>query len=584
MSTRLAICFLRGLCAGAALLLLQACSHTAGTMSGTQRSTAFGPVSGTDDRAATGTYSWKGVPFAKAPVGPLRWRAPVDPERWTTARRATDFGPACVQTGRLYGPGLNNRYDASIGATLGQTLGSEDCLTLNIWEPAARSAGPRPVIVWVYGGSNITGYTADPVYDGAHLARTADAVVVSVNYRLGIFGFLNLAQLKPGVAADDSGNFALLDLVKALEFVQKNIASFGGDPTRVTLMGESAGAVNVYALMTSPMLSGRSPQLFHRVVALSGGLSTAATLAPGSIPGVLPSSVWATRGQALLAHSLIADGTVPDEAAAKAYLAARTPQQIAEYLRGKSPDALLTIVRTRLAPLGMAASNPIPDGTVVSTDPIASVRAGRYVKVPVLAGSTRDETKLFPGLFALRPSLGGASGRLIDDARVFSIAYKQDPEGPPTTRIEDWIPAQYLPVNTPVTGFNARAQELNRIWFMAIRDDMLNALQTRQSSIWLYQFDWDELPRPFDDIFGAAHAFDLPFVFGNFGPSLFANISFTKANRPGRLALSEAMMKSLGAFAHSGDPNHPALGTAWRPWPSRIVFDATPEAARISAR
>ncbi|MGK6306536.1 carboxylesterase/lipase family protein [Variovorax sp. DT-64] len=553
-------------------------------MSATQRSTAFGPVSGTDDRATTGTYSWKGVPFAKAPVGPLRWRAPVDPEPWTTARRATDFGPACVQTGRLYGPGLNNRYDATIGATLGQTLGSEDCLTLNIWEPAARSAAPRPVIVWVYGGSNITGYTADPVYDGAHLARTADAVVVSVNYRLGIFGFLNLAQLKPGVPADDSGNFALLDLVKALEFVQKNIASFGGDPGRVTLMGESAGAVNVYALMTSPMLSGRSPQLFHRVVALSGGLSTAATLPPGSIPGVLPASVWATRGQALLAHSLIADGMVPDEAAARAYLASRTPQQIAEYLRGKSPDALLTTVRTRLAPLGMSASNPIPDGTVVATDPIASVRAGRYVKVPVLAGSTRDETKLFPGLFALRPSLGGVSGRLIDDARVFSIAQSHDPEGPPTTRTEDWIPAQYLPVDTPGTGFNARAQELNRIWFMAIRDDMLNALQSQQSSIWLYQFDWDELPKPFDDIFGAAHAFDLPFVFGNFGPSLFANISFTKANRPGRMALSEAMMKSLGAFAQSGDPNHPALGTAWRPWPSRIVFDATPEAARISTR
>jgi para-nitrobenzyl esterase len=582
--TRLAIRVVRGLCMSAALLLLQACSHTAATMSATQRGTAFGPVIGTDDRAATGTYSWKGVPFAKPPIGSLRWRAPVDPEPWTTARRATDFGSACVQTGRLYGPGLNNRYDATIGATLGQTLGSEDCLTLNIWEPAAGSARPRPVIVWVYGGSNITGYTADPVYDGAHLARTADAVVVSVNYRLGIFGFLNLAQLKPGVPADDSGNFALLDLVKALEFVQKNIASFGGDPGRVTLMGESAGAVNVYALMTSPMLSGKSPQLFHRVVALSGGLSTAATLPPGSIPGVLPSSVWATRGQALLAHSLIADGMVPDEAAAKAYLAGRTPQQIAEYLRGKSPDALLTTVRTRLAPLGMSASNPIPDGTVVATDPIAGVRAGRYVRVPVLAGSTRDETKLFPGLLALRPSLGGVSGRLIDDARVFSIAHKYDPEGPPTMRIEDWIPAQYLPVDTPGTGFNARAQELNRIWFTAIRDDMLNALQTQQSSIWLYQFDWDELPRPFDDIFGAAHAFDLPFIFGNFGPSLFANISFTKANRPGRVALSEAMMKSLGAFAHRGDPNHPALGTAWRPWPSRILFDATPEAARISAR
>lgn len=575
---------LRRLCLPAALMLLQACSHTPNTAPTTQRMTAFGPVIGADDSATTGTYSWKGVPFARAPVGALRWKAPVDPEPWASARRTTTFGAPCVQTGRLYGPGLNNRYDATIGATLGQTLGSEDCLSLNIWQPSAPSAAQRPVIVWVYGGSNITGYTGDPVYDGAHLARTADAVVVSVNYRLGIFGFLNLAQLKPGNPLDDSGNFALLDLVKGLEFVQKNIARFGGDPGRVTLMGESAGAVNVYALMTSPMLAGRAPQLFHRVVALSGGLSTAATLPAGSIPGVLPQAVWATRGQALLTHSLVADGSAANEAAARAYLASRTPQQIADYLRSQSPDALLTTVRTRLAPLGMAASNPIPDGTVVASDPIAGVRAGRYVQVPVLAGSTRDETKLFPGLFALRPDLGGASGRLIDDARVFTMAYNYNPEGPPATRVEDWIPAQYLPVDKPVTGFNARAQALNRIWFMAIRDDMLNALQTRQSSIWLYQFDWDKLPKPFDDIFGAAHASDLPFVFGNFGPSLFANFSYTRANQPGRLALSHAMMKSLGAFARNGDPNDPALGTAWRSWPSRIVFDATPQEARIFAK
>ncbi|TWO68992.1 carboxylesterase family protein [Caenimonas sedimenti] len=570
-------------CAVALLALLQACAHPVNTGPGTQRNTSHGPVLGVED-AGTATISWKGVPFARPPVGALRWKAPVDPEPWSAPRQASAFGPACVQTGRLYGPGLNNRYDETIGATLGQTLGSEDCLYLNVWAPATRSAAPRPVIVWVYGGSNITGHTADPVYDGANLARAADAVVVSVNYRLGIFGFLELAELKTGNAADDSGNFALLDLIKSLEFVQKNIAGFGGDPARVTLMGESAGAVNVYALMTSPMLASRTPQLFHRVIALSGGLSTAATLPPGSIPGVLPRSVWATRGQALLTHSLIADGTATDEAAAKANLARRSPQQIADDVRSKSPDALLTTVRTRLTPLGMSASNPIPDGTVVATDPIAAIRAGRYVKVPVLAGSTRDETKLFPQLFAIRPDLGGASGRLIDDARLFAIVHKYDPEGPPATRVEDWIPARYLPVDQPATGFNARARELNRVWFAAIRDDMLNALRTQQAAVWHYDFEWDELPPPFDTIFGAAHSFDLPFVFGNFGPSLYANVSFTRANQPGRLALSNAMMASVSAFARAGDPNHPGLGAAWQPWPRRIVFDATPAAARISAR
>jgi para-nitrobenzyl esterase len=569
-------------CTLALLMSLQACAQLPGRAPALQRDTAFGPVLGADDTASSGTLAWKGVPFAKPPVGDLRWKAPVDPQPWTTVRPATAFASACKQAGRLYGPGLNNRYDATIGTTLGQPLGSEDCLYLNIWQPAAHAAAPRPVIVWVHGGSNITGYTADPVYDGANLARTADAVVVSVNYRLGIFGFLDLPQLKTGDAAGDSGNFALLDMVKALEFVQGNIASFGGDPNRVTLMGESAGAVDVYALLTSPMLVQRQPALFQRLVALSGGISSAATLPAGSFPVIRPRAVLAARGDALLAESLVADGTAADAPAAKAFIGTHTPKQIADYLRGTSADALLTTVRTRLGPRGMAASNPIPDGWVVASDPIAGIRAGHYVKVPVLAGNTRDEAKLFPSLFAVRPDLGGASGRLLDDAAVFAIASRYDPQGPPTTSIAQWIPARYLPVDAQGTGFNARSDKLTRIWFGAIGNDVLNALRSQQPGVWHYRFDWDELPAPFDVIYGAAHSFDLPFVFGNFGPSLYAGISFTNANRPGRLALSNAMMKSLGAFARRGDPNDAALGTTWAAWPSRIVFDAGPQAARIS--
>lgn len=567
---------------------LAGCATTSGdapvTQRVTQRNTTHGPVLGIDDAQATGTHQWKGLPFAAPPVGERRWRAPADPGAWRTVRSAQAFAPACVQTGRLYGPGLNNRYDATIGSTLGQTLGSEDCLYLNIWQPAAASSRPRPVIVWVHGGSNITGYAADPVYDGAALARTADAVVVSVQYRLGIFGFLDLDALKTGQPDEDSGNFALLDIVKALGYVQANIAQFGGDPAQVTLMGESAGAVNVYALLASPMLAQRQPQLFHRVIALSGGISSAATLPPGSIAGVLPRSVWRQRGQGLLEHSLIADGSAKDEAAAKATVASRQPQDLAKYLRTRSADELLTTVQKRLVPARLAGSNPIPDGHVVAADPIAAIRAGRYVKGPVLAGNTRDETKLFPTLLAIRPSLGGVSGRLIDDAAVFRIAHTYDPEAAPTTRVENWIPKSLLPTDAPGTGFDARSRELDRIWFGAIRDDVLSALRSQQPQVWHYRFDWDELPAPFDQIFGAAHAFDLPFVFGNFGPSLFANISYTRANRPGREALSMAMMKSLGAFAHHGDPNHPGLVTTWPQWPASLVFDADRQRVRIGVK
>lgn len=564
---------------------LPGCAHHAGSRQDlpvTLRDTPYGPVQGLDDSAATGTWQWKGIPYAAAPVGELRWRAPRDPKPWRTVRDATRFAPACVQTGRLYGPGLNNRHDETIGATLGKTVGSEDCLHLNIWQPSAPSPRPRPVIVWVHGGSNITGYAADPVYDGAHLARTADAVVVSLQYRLGIFGFLDLDVLKTGDALDDSGNFALLDIVKALEFVRDGIAAFGGDPQRVTLMGESAGAVNVYALLTSPMLVERPTPLFHRVIALSGGISSAATLPPGAVPGILPRAVWRRRGAGLLAHALAADGQVPDAAAATAYVTGRPAAALAAWLRRQSADTLLSVVQTRLVPAGLSGANPIPDGHVVATDPIAAIRAGRYVPVPVLAGNTRDETRLFPALLALRPAFGGISGRLLDDAAVFRLVHRYDPEAPPATRIEDWIPPAYLPVDAPGTGFHARARELDRLWFSAIRDDVLNALRSRQAAVWHYRFDWDELPPPFDQIYGAAHAFDLPFVFGNFGPSLYANISFTRANEPGRLALSRVMMQALGAFAHHGDPRHPALGTDWPHWPASLRFDADRERTRIT--
>lgn len=202
----------------------------------------------------------------------------------------------------------------------------------------------------------------------------------------------------------------------------------------------------------------------------------------------------------------------------------------------------------------------------------------------MLAGHARDETKLFPQLFALSPALGGTSGRLLDDGAVFSLAARYDPEAPPQTTLAQWIPPAYLPVDAPGTGFDARARQLDALWFSAIRDDMLNALRTRQDAVWAYEFEWDRLPPPLDRIFGAAHTFDLPFVFGNFGPSLYSRFMFTRANAPGRQALSEAMMRSVGAFARRGDPNDAGLGATWGAWPSRLVFDADLQRAAIRAR
>ncbi len=440
------------------------------------------------------------------------------------------------------------------------------------------------MIVFVHGGSNVSGYTADPVYDGAALAKTANAVVVTVNYRLGIFGWLDLPQLKGGSAADDSGNFAILDGVKALQFVNRNIAGFGGNPGNVTLAGQSAGAIDVYALMVSPLVVGASPQLFHRVMALSGGLSLPSNLPAGSLATMNPRSTYQAQGSALLQQMLVADGKATDAASAQAFVATQTDAQIADYLRSKPPSALLGVLLGRLAALGLAGSGPIPEGTVVPTDAIAAINGGRYVKVPVLAGNARDEAKLFPTFLALSPAFGGKSGRLVSDATLFSTQFSYQPDAPPTVTVEQWIPADFLPVTAPVTGFNARTDLLNSVFFIASRDSILPALKAQQPGVWYYRFDWDEEPAPWNDIYGAAHLFDLPFVFGNFGPSAFSNVIASSANRPGRLALSDAMMKSVGAFARNGDPNHAALGVTWPVWPGKLIFDATKTDKAISVQ
>ncbi|HKB53489.1 MAG TPA: carboxylesterase family protein, partial [Ramlibacter sp.] len=340
------------LAAGVVAMSLGACG---GSDDPTVRTTSYGMVQGSWD-AGTDILSWKGIPFAQPPVGALRWKAPVQPAPWTGTLATQRFGNACIQNGRIYGPGADNTYDGTIATTLNTPVGSEDCLTLNIWRPGPGVSG-LPVIVFVYGGSDISGYSADPVYDGAALAKSANAVVVTTNYRVGPLGFFNLAQLKTGDAADDSGNFALLDIIQALKFVQANATVFGGDPGNVTLMGQSAGAINAWALMTSPLAAG----LFHRLVPLSGGISLAGDLPAGNLPTLNPATTYLAQGNALLLKLLIADGTAADAASAQAWVTSKSAAEVAAYMRGKDAKVILS---TLLA-AGLTGSGPIPDGSVI---------------------------------------------------------------------------------------------------------------------------------------------------------------------------------------------------------------------------
>ena len=530
--------------------LLTSCSGGNGNSdAATARTTTYGSVDGSVD-PTTRTVSWKGVPYAKAPVGELRWKAPVEPAPWTTTLATKAFGRSCSSFGSLYGPGLNDAWDATVGQTIGTTaVGSEDCLTLNIWRPNNDEKN-LPVVLFVHGGSNTTGYSADPAFLGANLAGSRNVVFVNMNYRLGVFGFLNMAQLKTGEPLSDSGNFALLDLMQALKFVKANIAAFGGDPNNMTFTGQSAGSGNVWSLIVSPKAAG----LFEKAVPMSGGIN-------------MPRPAGDFSGANDLYYNLLINaGRATDVASAQAYATTQTPAQVASFMRSVPGPTLMTVAATN----GLNRGGPFGDGAVFPADPFAAIAAGIYNKVAMVSGNTRDEGKLFTPLN-------------VTQAQIFPILfnYNADSTPPPTVTIADIIRPANLPVTAPVTGYNAVAAGSPVVQGVAAATG-LNALKAKQENLWGYRFDWDEEPAPWNDVYGAAHVFDVPFWLGNFERSVFGGVIVSKANASGRLALSDAMMNSLVAFARTGNPNDPKLGVTWPMWPSLLVLDASKTEKTIS--
>ncbi|MNK92279.1 Para-nitrobenzyl esterase [compost metagenome] len=317
--------------------------------------------------------------------------------------------------------------------------------------------------------------------------------------------------------------------------------------------------------------------LFHKAFEMSGGISLKTNLPPGTLPTLQPASASLTQGQTILEKLLVADGTVADEAAAKVYIGTRSPAQIAEYLRAQEGGALLT----KVTAAGQGNVAPIPDGTVLPADPIGAIAADKYVKVPMLAGNTRDEGKLFASLLG---TIGfPTSGWIVTDAPRFSMMFNFNPDAAPTLTVNHIIDPFYLPVDKAGTGYNAATALITKGLFEANRDNLLNTMKTRQSNIWHYRLDWSQEAAPWNDVYGASHAFDLPFVFGNFEGSLLSNVMGGKANEKGRVALSKAVMASVGAFMRNGDPNTPELGATWGTWPSQLLLDATPTATKITA-
>ena len=309
---------------------------------------------------------FKGVPYAAAPVGDLRWRAPEPYRAETAIREAHEFAPPCPQPDGEHG---NVSWYWDVAEGFGQTqdvvppMGdtSEDCLYLNIWSSNWRGRARQPVMVWIHGGSNHTGWSHEWLYQGASLARRG-VVVVSINYRLGEFGFLAHPALTEDSPRRSSGNYGLLDQIAALRWVRDHIEDFGGDPERVTIFGESAGGANVGYLMASPEATG----LFHRAISQSGGyqMNDSRTL-----------EFEEARGRQL-ARALRVEGQTDVAAALRAL-------SVQEILQASALFA------------DEVDYGPNVDGWVLPDTPAAIFASGRQNDVPLIIGANANEWSMY---------------------------------------------------------------------------------------------------------------------------------------------------------------------------------------------
>jgi para-nitrobenzyl esterase len=446
-----------------------------------------------------GVLAFRGIPYARPPVGAGRFCAPLREEPWGGVRSAGDFGPSAPQRPlALPLPGMD------VGAC------DEDCLFLNVATPAA-DGGRRPVLVWIHGGGFVIGSGSQPLYDGAVLARRGDVVVVTINYRLGPLGFLYLRELCPELEGA-VGNAGLRDQLAALEWVRENAAAFGGDPEQVAIFGESAGGMSVATLLGMPAARG----LFVRAIAQSGAAHN------------VHSRETATR----VAEEFLAELELPRARAARA-------------LRELPPDKLLDLHQQTVLRLGSTAGllpfQPLVDGDALPRQPLAALRDGHSAGVELLIGTTRDEWRLFQ-------FLDGGLAKLDEAALVKRIA-AQHPGADAGSLVEVYRAA--LPSARPADLLFAI--ETDRVFRIpAIR--VAEARAPHAGDTFMYRFDWES--PALGGALGACHAIDLPFVFGAIGSrgaELFAG------GGPEAERLCARTMDAWLAFARRGDPSHPEL-------------------------
>lgn len=496
-----------------------------------QRRVAEGEVVGTktpDGRV----HAWRGLPYAAPPVGALRWRAPQSASGWEGMREATASGNRCVQLGG------------------DPVQGSEDCLYLDVHAPAVvPEAVPEgeerwPVMVWIHGGGNSMGW-GDQTPPAA-LVRDHEVVVVTLNYRLGIFGWLSHPALRASAAnaQDASGNFGTLDLVAALTWVRANVSAFGGDPGNVTIFGESAGGVNVYSLLISPAAAG----LFHAAISQSGMPATVTraqaegfTDEPEGFAGTSRSGLPGSSSELLIAL-LREQGLADDRASAKAKLAAMAAAEVEAFLRARTPEELLApfagVMRDEPMPMYMAPAI-VRDGAVIpDADPLAVLAGlGGHERVPFIAGTNRDEHKLFHLL----------SSPHVE--RLFGL-----PTGLENGRLYD-LEGEYG----------------GAIWRAMGADEPIAALAARSGPpVFAYRFDWDEEPSVLGvdlaRLLGAAHALDLLFVFGLTDLGFANRFIYDDVDSAARLSRQMRSYWTNFAYTHAPGRGRGDDLPEWKPW------------------
>lgn len=468
--------------------------------------TAYGTVSGRWD----GTVAvWRSIPYAAAPRGPWRFRPPEPPARWDGIRDCTTFGEIAPQT-------MGNMVPVDSGLQMG-----EDCLWLNVWSPRSGSQTdePRPVMVWLHGGAYCLGTAAQEIYDGRKLAEAGDVLVVSVNYRLGALGFLDLSSL----SSDFTPNLGLHDQIAALEWVRDNIAAFGGDPGNVTLFGESSGAGCVTALLTAPRAAG----LFHRAIAQSPPATS--IFGPERAAGVARRFLELLELPAARASELL-DCPLDRIVAAADILLDEVPMQ---------------------AP-GTLAAAPVVDGDLLPTYPIDRFQHGRSHRVPLIIGTNRDEASLFR-LFRspIMPVTPDAVNAMLRNVQA------SHPDLPPERIAE--ITSAYPDLNK---SRGALAMSTDAAFRMPAH--WVAEAHAKHSPTWMYRFD-HATPMLRAARVGAGHATELPYVFGNFG-TLNVDPTFWLGGRKIATEISGRMMRRWLAFATHGVPAALDGSKHWPPY------------------